>query len=336
MQFSKKLRAFTTGCLVSLTAFGYPSQLLANSFQPQEIDGVTSTFQDVPSSESEIDDAHAAIDAGLNPVDALTPKPMPIREYTSFLSDVWSVLFSSSYNTESSSIHTTAWLDGPTGAITAANEHGESVQIEITLSLEILPGIWSEVDQESLNTIENASARMGIAWTELSNTSGDSLNLLVFWTEWIQDGTTTTLIMPINTVSQEEIDLYAEIIPHMDGFFDHPENYNIENYDPSILGIFSRFRAAVKTAVVAAVATVATAVVTAGVAAVAAATLPAVAVAVAVVVGVAAVATVAAYAYVEIATEQLRDDLADNGFDVSNATSGQVIQLGKIAHELGL
>ncbi|HIB67833.1 MAG TPA: hypothetical protein EYO33_22745, partial [Phycisphaerales bacterium] len=173
-------------------------------------------------------------------------------------------------------------------------------------------------------------------WTELSNTSGDSLNLLVFWTEWIQDGTTTTLIMPINTVSQEEIDLYAEIIPHMDGFFDHPENYNIENYDPSILGIFSRFRAAVKTAVVAAVATVATAVVTAGVAAVAAATLPAVAVAVAVVVGVAAVATVAAYAYVEIATEQLRDDLADNGFDVSNATSGQVIQLGKIAHELGL
>jgi len=144
---SKKLSAFITGCLATTVIFGYPSQLLAQTNTLTDpIQGVTSTTQSPPANDAEIADAITGINAGLSPIDVGGFNPNPIREHTAFLVNVWDVLFTSDYHVESSYIQSSEWLTSPTGVIHAVNESGESVDIDVTLSLEILPEEWSSTD----------------------------------------------------------------------------------------------------------------------------------------------------------------------------------------------
>tara|TARA_R110002111_G_C5985138_1_gene371453 strand:+ start:524 stop:1534 length:1011 start_codon:yes stop_codon:yes gene_type:complete len=274
----KKLNAFVTGCLVTTVVFGYPSQLLAQTTTTNDpIQGVTSTTQSPPTTTGEINDAITGVNAGLDPVDAIGYKPYPIREHTAFLTSMWDELFDSAYVVDQSYITTGEWITGPTGVLNAANENGDTLEVDITLSLEVLPEQFSEIDQISLDTLASVSARIGMAWTTMTNDNGVDANILVWWYQWNSPSGVETAIGPIDILAQDDIDLLAAVIPLMDGFFDNPFNYNIDNYNPDILSAWSRFRTAVLTAVVGAVATIVTAAVVAAIVVTAPATLAGVA-----------------------------------------------------------
>jgi len=170
----------------------------------------------------------------------------------------------------------------------------------------------------------------------MTNSYGDSVNGLALWIQQNTGNGPITNVYPLNTISQSEIDLYQAVVSNMGDFFDDPLNYNIENYDPSIFGLISTFRNSIKTIVVGVASAVGTALVVAAVTAIAAGTLAAVAVAVVTVVAIAAVAVAVAYALAEIAVDDLEAGLNDLGYDTSNATSAEIIALGKIADILKL
>ncbi len=317
---SKRLRAFTTGCLASLVVFGYPSQLLAQSnSMDNPVQGITSTTQEAPATAAEVNDVMTGLSAGVGIGDLIQPKPDPIREHTAFLTSMWDVLLDSDYSAENSYLTTEEWITGPSGTLIATNENGNSVSVDITLSLEVLPEQWSFVDQESIDILTGVSARIGMAWTTMSNTDGAESNILIWWYQWNSPTGIETAIGPIDTTTQEDVDLLAAVVPLMDGFFDDPLNYNIENYDPDIFSIWSRFRNTVLTAVVAGVALTVGAMVAAAIIVTAPATLAGVA---AVIAGatVARAITTAAIAVVGttgIAYLNLTDDLAAAGHPVS-------------------
>ena len=338
---NKKLNAFMTGSLVALVAFGYPSRLLAQSSSMDDpIQGVTSTYQEAPATSSDIEDAANAINAGLNPFDAISPKPLPEREYTAFLVDIWDALFDSEYQLGSSYINTGEWINTPTGALNGVNESGETVNIDVTLSLEILPDQWDNFDQNTLDLYSSVSARMGIAWTTLENSDGDAVNVYLAWVQWSVSDETQSLIFPLNIASQEELDTYTEIIPLMDGFFDNPLYYNIDDYDPSTLGLLSSFRSSVRNAtigvvgaVAAGVGAIAGAVTTAALAS--GATLATIAAAAAAPVVVAVilitVAVAVGYYIINSALDDLDSDLTAQGYTTTGASAADLLDLARIS-----
>lgn len=254
---AKQLRAFTTGCLLSAMTLGPSSQLLASTSDPQEIQAVTSTYQEAPTTPSEFNDVITGIDAGVDASNLITPAPNPIREHTAFLSSMWDTLFDSDYIAGTSYLLTSEWITGPTGMLSATNETGSTLSVDIALSLEILPNQWSFVDQSSLDTLANVSARHGLAWTTMTNADQIYSNIFVLWFQWSDADGEHTLIAPLNTAAQDSINLWRAVVPLMNGWYDDPLNYNIENYDPSILSIWSDFTSSVRDATISAVATVA-------------------------------------------------------------------------------
>lgn len=317
---SKRVRAFTTGCLVSLVAFGYPSRLLAQgSTIDDPVQGVTSTTQEAPTTPSEFEDVITGIDAGVDAGSLIQPSPDPIREHTAFLSSMWDVLLDSNYIAGTSYLSTGEWITGPTGTVTATNETGNTLTVDIVLSLEILPDQWSSVDQASIDILENVSARIGMAWTTMSNADDTESNILIWWYQWNGQDGAETAIGPVTTFSQEDADLLAAVVPAMDGFFDDPLNYNIDDYNSDILGIWSRFRNAVLTAVVAGVAVVAAPLVISALVAATAITLPAAVVTMAgyAVAGAMATGAVIIVGGTGIAYLNLVDDLNTDGYPTS-------------------
>ncbi len=243
---NKKLNAFMTGSLVALVAFGYPSQLLAQSNSMDgPIQGVTSTTQEAPTTAEEINDVMTGLGAGVDIGDLIEPKPDPVREHTAFMSSMWDVLLDSDYVSGTSSLTTGEWITGPTGTVTATNETGNTLSIDIALSLEILPEEFSFIDQASLDALASVSARYGMAWTTMTNTDQVQADILVWWFQWSDTGSTHTALGPLTTVTQDDIVLWNYVVPLMNGFFDDPLNYNIDNYDPAIFSIWSDFRNAV-------------------------------------------------------------------------------------------
>lgn len=246
---SKKLSAFMTGCLATTVIFGYPSQLLAQTNTLTDpIQGVTSTTQSPPANEAEIADAITGINAGLNPIDVGGFSPDPIREHTAFLTDMWSALLDSEYIADDSYLTTDEWVTGPTGLVNAVNENGNSVSIDIALSLELLPEEFG-YDQETLGAISDISGRFGVAWTTMSNNQ-EASNILIWWVQWDGPNGISTEIGPLTTIDQENIDLLNDIVPLMNGFFDNPLNYNTLETLVGPLGIWSTFRTAIAIAVI--------------------------------------------------------------------------------------
>ena len=316
---SKRLRAFTTGCLASLVVFGYPSQLLAQSnSSANPIQGITSTTQEAPATAAEVNDVMTGLAAGVGIGDLLQPKPDPTREHTAFMSSMWNVLLDSDYISDTSSLTTSEWITGPTGILTATNETGNTLSIDIALSLEILPEQFSSVDQESLDFLSAASARIGIAWTTMTGIDQVQSNILVWWYQWSDEGGTQTAIGPLDTIDQADIDMWRNVVPLMGDFFDNPLHYNIENYDSSMFGAWSRFRsrvgAAVTTAVSAVVGTMVRAAVIAAVAT--AGTATTVAIAAATVIGAVAAAIILVAGMSYLAYQNLLDDLEAAGYPV--------------------
>ncbi len=253
----KRLKAFTTGCLASLVVFGYPSQLLAQSnSSANPIQGITSTTQEAPATAQEVNDVMTGLGAGVDIGDLIEPKPDPIREHTAFMSSMWNALLDSDYISGTSSLTTSEWITGPTGTLTATNETGNTLSIDIALSLEVLPEQFSFVDQESLDVLSAASARIGIAWTTMTSIDQVQSNILIWWYQWSDENGTQTAIGPLNTVEQAEIDTWRNVVPLMGDFFDDPLHYNIENYDPATYGAWSRFRARIAAAVTAVTSTI--------------------------------------------------------------------------------
>lgn len=339
----KRFRAFTTGCLLSALTLGPTSQLLANTPEPDEIQGVTSTYQEAPATPSEFDDVVTGINAGMDAGSLITPAPDPIREHTAFLASMWKVLFDSEYQAGTSYLSTGAWVSGSSGTVVASNENGASATVEVLLSMEILPDIHSAFDSNTRDLMANLSARCGVAWTEMSNTSSAQANLLVWWYQWTPDGSNApvTAIGPINTVSDEELDLLRFTIPLMGDFFEDPHNYNINNYDPSILGVWSDFRSAVKSGYRSGAAIVASALATGAVTVGYAAATATSATAAATVGSAVTAATVTIYTgitvgivitvmTIEQAKQDLRQRLEDLGFDTSSMSDDDVQALAEI------
>ncbi|MBL4698403.1 MAG: hypothetical protein JKX70_06180 [Phycisphaerales bacterium] len=327
---NKRLKAFTTGCLASLVVFGYPSQLLAQSnFLDDPVQGITSTTQEAPTTAEEINDVMTGLAAGVGIGDLIEPRPMPIREYTAFQSSLWAELYESDYNIELSQITTGEWISNASGTVTTHNENDVPLQMDITMSLEILPDRFSFIDQEDIDLLSSVSARLGIAWTKLTNTSGDETRTLVFWIQKNSDTTPVTNIFPLARVSTQDIDLLEDIIVLMDGDLDDPAYYNIENLDT--FGLFSSFKASVRSAVTSAVKAIAVAAVGAVLVALAPA---AGAMAIAL-----AVTAVAAYALIEAtdavenireAREELRNALDDRGWNVDDASGAELLDAAVI------
>ncbi len=325
IQRFKRLRAFTTGCLASAVVFGYPSQLLAQSnLMNDPIQGVTSTTQEAPTTVDEINDVMTGLAAGVGIGDLIEPKPDPIREYIAFSSSIWGELFNSDFDVNNSQITTGEWLSQASGNVIIQNEEGVSLPVDVTMSLEILPDRYSFIAQEDIDLLSSVSARLGIAWTKITNISGDETRTLIFWIQRNTDTTPVTSVFPIARVSTQDINLLEDTIILMDGDLDDPAYYNIENFDT--FGLLSSFKASVRSAISSCVKAVAIA----GIGAVVIALSPAAgAMAVAL-----AVTAVAMYALIEVtdavdkigvAREELRNALDDEGWNVDNATGAELL-----------
>lgn len=336
---TKRLNAFVVGCLASIVVFGYPSQLLAQAAPTTaNIQGITSTTQSTPTTAAQVNDVVTGINAGVNAGSLISPAPDPIREHTAFLSSMWTELLNSNYIANTSYLTTDQWITGPTGTVTATNETGNTLTVDIALSLEILPDQYSFVDQASLDALASVSARMGMAWTTMTNVDQVQSNILVWWYQWTGPNGIETDIAPVTTLSQDNIDLERSIVLLMNDFFSNPLYYNIENYNPANYSFWSAFRTAMKVAVILAVTALVAATVVGGLAVVAAAA--------AEIGGVAAVHTTAVTAIGSLLTiigtsigvagamtaeqmvayQQLRDDLENSGHDLTGMTKDQIIQ----------
>lgn len=246
----KRASAFISGCLASLIVLAYPSQLLAQTNGNGPVQGVNSVNQQPPATPPELQDAVVSIHAGATNPSVLDPQPHPIREHTAFLVSLWETLLGSAYHRATSHLTAGPWVSGPTGMTTAQNEVGNSVAVDVALSLELLPAEFG-YDQQTLDTLAAVSARFGVAWTTMSgNQSSD--HILVWWFEWAGPNGVQTDIGPLTTIDHEDIDMIRTIVPLMDGFFDEPLNYNINDIlmSPASSSAWSRFRSAVAAATV--------------------------------------------------------------------------------------
>lgn len=289
------------------------------------VQGVTSTTQEAPATTEAVNDVMTGLAAGVGIGDLIEPKPEPLREYVAFQSSIWPELFGSDYDVNSSQITTGEWLSEASGNVVVQNENGISLPADVTMSLEILPDHYSFIDQDDIDLLSSVSARLGIAWTKITNTSGSETRVLVFWIQKNTETTPVTTIFPLARVSTQDIDLLEDTIVLMGGDLDDPTYYNIENID--MLGLFSSFKAKVRSAIAGVVRAVAIAAVGAGVVALAPA---AGAMAIAI-----AVTAVAAYALIEVADgveqirvarEELRDALDDRGWNVDNASGADLLE----------
>lgn len=338
---SKRFSSFMTGCLAALVIFGYPSQLLAQTNTLTDpIQGVTSTTQSPPSNAAEIADAITGINAGLSPIDVGDFSPDPIREHTKFLSDVWATLLDSNYINGTSYLITDEWISGsPSGSLSAHNENGHSVAIDVALSLEILPSEWG-ADQDTLNQLADNSIRFGIAWTTMSN-QFESAHILVWWAEWMDSEGTSSAIGPLTTLSQDEIDLMLDIVPLMEDFYDDPLNYNFG--DDTLLapaGLWSDFRSAVSNAKNSAIGTIVgttvAGILTVGLTIAGGATAAVVGTVVtatgATMVGIVVGALVVVHLVAEEAYNRLKEKLRNMGWDVDNMSRDQIIELARLLY----
>jgi len=325
IQRFKRLRAFTTGCLASAVVFGYPSQLLAQSnFLDDPIQGITSTTQEAPTTVDEINDVMTGLNAGVGIGDLIEPKPDPIREYIAFSSSIWGELFNSDFDVNNSQITTGEWLSQASGNVIIQNEEGTSLPVDVTMSLEILPDRYSFIAQEDIDLLSSVSARLGIAWTRIINISGDETRTLIFWIQKNTETAPVTTIFPLARVSTQDIDLLEDTIILMGGDLDDPAYYNIENFD--MLGLFSSFKAKVRSAVAGVVKAVAIAAVGALVVGLApAAGAMAVALAVTAVAAYALIEATDAVEQIRVAREELRDALDDQGWDVDDASGADLL-----------
>lgn len=314
---------------------------VAGSIYPPPVQGVTSTTQAPPDSPAEFEDAATAIDAGVPASTAIGYEPAPIREHAAFLAGLWSNLLDSEYSSEASYLMTGAWTAMPSSVLTASNEDGHTLAVDVALSLEILPAQFG-YDQETLDLLSSVSARFGVAWTTMTGSQAEA-NILVWWFEWTGPEGTSTAIGPLTTIEDEDIDLMRTIVPLMDGFFDDPLNYNIDGTLVFPEGIWSNFRTAIAIAVVVAVVavlavTVVGAIVVAGTAAASlggAATTAAVGAAAlkagAALVGSMIVASGGVYVANALAYNQLVQDLEDQGHNLDGMTKDEILAL---AHSL--
>jgi len=346
---SKRLSAFLTGCLMSLVAFAYPSQLLAQTNTLTDpIQGVTSTTQAPPSNDAEIADAIAGINAGLAPIDVGSFGPDPIREHAVFLSDLWNLHFQTGFIYNSSGLTFDSWIPNGTGSLQGYSESGSTFTANILFSLNAPLDDRIGLTNEDLVILESANASFGAAWLELSTPTA-STKIFGIWMEMTDvENVTQATFVPITTISDEDWDNLSFALPSL---LEDIEFIWDDLMYPA--GAWSNFKSKMRTAVKTAVAVIAVAavVVVTGVVASAIAGLAGITMsvlmiaAIRAVVGVTATSVIAAQQLAEVTDENiqaLRDQLQEeldnlpdgigDNIDLDSMTDEEFLELIRELH----
>lgn len=336
----RRLRAFVSGMLFGSMVCTPIYAATVNS-PADDIARDYPAYQEAPANPAEVDDAAAAMDAGMSPSQAISPQPVPYRDYAAFMSDLWDLLFQTDFQFDTSALRFDSWIADGTGSLVGTDEAGNPIGADIRFTLEVPQNENLGISSDDMGLLQQTNARFGIAWVEVSTTNANAK--LLGW--WMQldgaDGLTGATFVPVAVVDSESWGDLEFALPFLlediGSIWTEGDGVNEPIYRG---GPWGRFKNALRSAARVAAVTVGVAVVVAVVAAAApivagAATVAVVAGAVTAttsLVGGAVVASVVFDEKVDTAIEDLRDaldeDLPDY-IDVDSLTDQEVVDIAQ-------
>lgn len=336
----KRLKAFVSGMLLG-SMVCTPVYAATSNAPADDIARDYPAYQEAPASSSEVNDAVAALNAGMSPSQALSPQPVPYRDYAAFMSDLWDLLFQTDFQFNTSSLHFDSWIADGTGSVVGTDEAGHSVGVDVLFTLETPQNENLGLSDADMVMLQQTNARFGIAWAEVSTVNASAK--LFGW--WMQldgaDGVTGATFIPVTVVDQESWSGVEFALPFLLDDIGSIWNEGDGVHEPVFRGSpWSRFKNAVRSAARVAAVTVGVAVVVAVVAAAApivagAATAAVVAGAVTAttsLVGGCVVAAVRFEEQVDAATDDLRDAVDDDlpdYIDVDSLTDQEIVEIAQ-------
>ncbi len=328
-----RFKAFLVGLLMGSIAFAPVHPLLAACASPSDaIAREYPEYQSVPANANEVHDALAGIEAGLTAEETMQPQPIPYRDYSAFLSDLWNLLFQDQFVFGTSALLFDSWIPDGTGVLQGGNENNEQLTASITFTLatpyDELVGLSSE-NADILNSVE---AMFGIAWIEVF-TAHSSARLFGWWMEMTSpSGQSVATFIPVMAVRSMEWQNLGIALPAL--LDDIGSIWDDADGDPrSPLSSFKRkVRSAAKVAAVVIGVAVVVAVVAAAAPLIAGSTVVAAAVSATVsLVGGCITASVVFDEKIKNAIADLRDDIEDDhpNLNTSGLTDAQVVELAE-------